>query len=223
MWCRWVSVACVATGVLVVAGCSGGGPDFVAKDEPWRKDSEIACLQSGWVRESGFVTSRTSLGGPSPCGAVHPFEVSALGSGAVELKPSATLQCAMIPSLERWMYEVANPAARMYFGMGLAKLTVAASYSCRAINGIRGGKLSEHGHANAIDISAFTLVDGRTITVKSGWNGNERERAFLRSVHRGACGQFTTVLGPAANRYHRDHFHFDLAKHGRNGDHRVCE
>jgi hypothetical protein len=205
-----------------LAGCSGGA-DFVAKDEPWRKDVEIACLQSGAVRESAFVSSRSSLGGPRPCGAVHPFEVSALGAGAVELKPAATLQCGMIPALERWSREVANPAAHMYFGMGIARLKVAASYACRPMNHVRGGKLSEHGHANAIDISAFELVDGRVVTVKAGWHGTEAERAFLRSVHRGACGHFTTVLGPAADRYHRDHFHFDLARHGRRGDRRICQ
>jgi hypothetical protein len=37
------------------------------------------------------------------------------------------------------------------------------------------------------------------------------ESAFLRRLHSGACGTFTTVLGPDANEAHRNHFHFDLA------------
>lgn len=37
------------------------------------------------------------------------------------------------------------------------------------------------------------------------------EAAFLRQLHKGACGVFGTVLGPEANEAHRDHFHFDLA------------
>ena len=37
------------------------------------------------------------------------------------------------------------------------------------------------------------------------------ESAFLRRLHKGACGVFGTVLGPEANEAHRDHFHFDLA------------
>ena len=37
------------------------------------------------------------------------------------------------------------------------------------------------------------------------------ESAFLRRLHKGACGTFTTVLGPDANEAHRNHFHFDLA------------
>lgn len=42
------------------------------------------------------------------------------------------------------------------------------------------------------------------------------ERAFLRQVHKDACGIFGTVLGPEANDLHKDHFHVDLAarRHG---------
>lgn len=36
------------------------------------------------------------------------------------------------------------------------------------------------------------------------------ELAFLKEIHSGACGIFSTVLGPEANRAHHDHFHFDL-------------
>jgi hypothetical protein len=41
--------------------------------------------------------------------------------------------------------------------------------------------------------------------------GKSVEGAFLRRLHKGACGTFGTVLGPEANEAHRDHFHFDLA------------
>lgn len=37
------------------------------------------------------------------------------------------------------------------------------------------------------------------------------ERTFLTRVQEGACGIFTTVLGPEANEAHRNHFHLDLA------------
>ena len=38
---------------------------------------------------------------------------------------------------------------------------------------------------------------------------------FLRAIHDGACGIFGTVLGPASNAAHRDHFHFDGAERRR--------
>lgn len=128
----------------------------------------------------------------------------------------------MIPAVDHWVRSVVEPAARLHFGAPLRELKVAASYGCRPINHKRGAKLSEHGHANAIDISEFRLADGRRVIVKVGWWGDSRERAFLRAVHRGACDTFTTVLGPLADRHHRDHFHFDLARHGRTGAYRVC-
>jgi hypothetical protein len=34
---------------------------------------------------------------------------------------------------------------------------------------------------------------------------------FLRGVHRTACGIFATVLGPEANKAHKNHFHVDMA------------
>ncbi len=47
-----------------------------------------------------------------------------------------------------------------------------------------------------------------------------KEGAFLRRLHRGACGIFGTVLGPEANEAHRNHFHFDLAPRRRSA---FCE
>ena len=40
-----------------------------------------------------------------------------------------------------------------------------------AMNHVDGRPLSEHGHANAVDISAFVLADGRMVSVKTGWWG----------------------------------------------------
>lgn len=211
---------------LAIHGCGRGdsGPAFVAKREPWRAADERQCLHSGMVRESRFVQSRSLLGGPTACGAEHPFEMSAALGGRVELKPAATLRCPMIPAVDRWVAEVVAPAARFHFGAPLVTLKVAASYGCRPINHKWGAKLSEHGLANAIDISEFHFADGRSVSVKRGWWSEDvRERAFLRSVHRGACDTFSTVLGPHADIYHRDHFHMDLARHGRDGTYRVCK
>jgi hypothetical protein len=207
---------------VFIAACTKG-PTFVAKEEPWREQAERACLESTNLAKSPFLTPRSALGGPSACGAVKPYDMAGTISGRVRLTPAATLQCQMIPTVDRWVTEVVEPAALQYLRLPLLELKVAASYACRPINGISGGKLSEHGHANAIDISGFHLADGRVLTVKSGWNGSDGERAFLRSVHKGACGLFTTVLGPNANSYHHDHFHLDLARHGKDGKHVVCE
>ncbi len=208
---------------LLVAACTTT-PNFVAKEEPWRADFERKCLAQYNIARSQFVTPhRSALGGPSVCGAIQPYDMNATITGRVRLAPAATLQCQMIPTVDRWVTEVIEPAAKRYLFADIVELKVAASYSCRPMNGISGSKLSEHGHANAVDISAFHLADGRTVTVKSGWNGASAERDFLRAVHHGACDLFTTVLGPNANSFHADHFHVDLARHGRDGNGRVCQ
>lgn len=220
---RGVLFTVISLGLLVLAGCSTGGENFVAKREPWRENEENACLAAGVVRQTPFIQTRSALGGPSVCGASRPFSVSGAAGGRVALKPAALLRCPMIPQVERWVSQVVEPSAQYYFGSPIVEMKVAASYACRPINHKSGGRLSEHGYANALDISSFTLADGRTITVKGGWWGAERERLFLRAVHEGACQEFTTVLGPNADRFHHDHFHVDLARHGRNGMKRICQ
>jgi hypothetical protein len=205
---------------LALSGCSSE-PRFVVQDEPWRADEERACLASGVVRENHFVTARLSLGGPSVCGALRPFTVSATANGWVHLQPAALLRCQMVPAVDDWTQRVVIPAVRYYYGAQLIELKVAASYGCRPMNHVDGARLSEHGHANAVDISAFVLADGRVVTVKNGWAGDPADRAFLRAVHRGACDVFTTVLGPSYDANHHDHFHLDLARHGGSG--RICK
>ena len=213
-----ISLAVLAS--LTLWACSSR-PTFVAKEEPWRADEERACLASGYVRESPFVTVRSALGGPSVCGAIRPFTVSATARGAISLQPPALLRCPMIPAVEHWMERIVMPAARYHLRADIVGLKVAASYSCRPMNHVHGARLSEHGHANALDISAFVLDNGTTVTVKGGWWGALAERNFLRAVHDGACSVFTTVLGPAYDANHRDHFHLDLARHNAEG--RICK
>jgi hypothetical protein len=217
-----VCLAVLLPAQLVICGCSLT-PRFVATEEPWREDEERACLAAGVVRESPFVAVRDALGGPSVCGALRPFTVAAVAQGSVQLRPPALIRCPMVPAIDRWVEHVVVPASRDHLGMRVVELRLAASYACRPMNNVDGANLSEHGHANAVDVAGFVLADGRVVDVKSGWWGALAERNFLREVHRGACGVFTTVLGPAYDLNHRDHVHLDLARHGRDGEGRICK
>lgn len=232
---RLVPVASLLAVLVALWGCgrtgssgsssstsSLGFPRYTSKNEPWRKQEENRCLALGIVNTNRFVVRRASLGGPGACGVANPFEMSAAMGGRVAMRPAAMLRCEMIPAVDRWIGDVVQRSARQYFGMGVVEIKVAASYGCRPINHVRGAKLSEHGHANALDVSAFQLANGRWVTVKQGWYGDMRERSFLRQVHGGACQTFMTVLGPNYDRNHRDHFHLDLAWHGREGNKHIC-
>ena len=189
---------------------------------PHVRQHEASCLRSGIVQPTRFIRPRSSIGG-GQCYISKPFRMYAAARGGVRFEPAATLRCQMVPSVETWVQEVLRPAARRFLGSDIVRLRIAASYACRARNSKAGGKLSEHGKANAIDISKFILADGRVVTVKRGWRGKQNVRRFLRYIHRGACEHFSTVLGPNADRYHHDHFHFDLARHGRRGTYRICK
>jgi hypothetical protein len=216
--------ALIVSGALLLWGCgSSNSVNFVSKNEPWRASEEQACIASGAVRQTNVIRARSALGGPATCGTENPYEMSAALGGRVIMKPAAMLRCPMIPQVEKWIAEVVEPAARFHFRQSVAEITVAASYACRPINHQSGGRLSEHGYANALDVSRFTLTSGEVITVKGGWYGTEQERAFLRTVHNGACNNFTTVLGPNYDSNHKDHFHVDLARHGRDGLMTICK
>jgi hypothetical protein len=80
------------------------------------------------------------------------------------------------------------------------------------MNGNPHAHISEHAFGNALDIAAFTLADGRRITVKGGWRGMPEEQGFLRDVQGAACQQFNTVLAPGSNVHHEDHIHVDLMR-----------
>ena len=69
----------------------------------------------------------------------------------------------------------------------------------------------------------FMLVTAAVALGVGGWYGSSREQAFLHQVHDGACNGFTTVLGPEYDSNHKDHFHLDMARHGRDGLMRICK
>lgn len=132
--------------------------------------------------------------------------------GPVAVKPTATLACPIVSVLDRWLAESVQPAAMRWFGVRVVEIKQISAYSCRGMNGNSNAHISEHAFGNALDIAAFTLADGRRITVKGGWRGMPEEQGFLRDVQASACQQFNTVLAPGSNRYHEDHIHVDLMR-----------
>lgn len=129
----------------------------------------------------------------------------------VRLSTPATVDCVTAKALKTWIEGGMRPAVGQKGG-GVESIQVMASYSCRTRNSQKGTKISEHGKGRAFDIGGFRLRNGAEISVLQDW-GRGREGAILRKMHRSACGPFGTVLGPEANRFHRDHFHFDTARY----------
>ncbi|MGB0927392.1 MAG: extensin family protein [Pikeienuella sp.] len=143
------------------------------------------------------------------CGIANPVKVTAVAG--VKLTAPIRVNCQTASALADWTEQHAKPAAAKYLNSPLTKIRPVASYACRTRNHKKGAKISEHGKGNAVDIAGFTFANGEQVTVLRGWNG--RGGDFLKSVWRSACSDFGTVLGPNADKYHLDHFHFDTAKH----------
>lgn len=122
--------------------------------------------------------------------------------------------CPVAAALALWEWHVVQPAALRHFGVEVAEVEHFGSYSCRRVYGRSEGAWSEHATANAVDIAAFRLADGRRIGVLGGWKRGGAEARFLRDVRDGACRLFATTLSPDYNAAHRDHLHLDQAKRG---------
>ncbi len=183
--------------LAVVSGCGvlGGGDAS--------RDAMGLCQIPGLVAET-----RPEVDGPGACGIANPIAVTQVAG--VRLSRPALMQCGTARALDRWVRDGAIPAVGRRGG-GLVEMRVAAHYACRTRNSQRGARLSEHAKGNAIDLSAFTMADGSQVTVTQGWRGSAADRRLLRRMHSAACGPFGTVLGPASDRFHQNHFHFDVA------------
>lgn len=152
------------------------------------------------------------------CGAVGQLSISAiqLADGKrIPLRPAALIRCEIAEAIADWVREDLVPFTEAYGG--LARIDVAASYHCRPRNNIRGALLSEHGRANAIDIRAIIMANGRRFAVDIP----ETPIQLLNDLRRSSCARFTTVLGPGSDGYHEDHIHLDLAQ--RRGGYRLCQ
>jgi hypothetical protein len=170
--------------------------------------SEVACRQELKRLGVGYTDIPPISDGRS-CGIDWPIKVTSL-SGNIRIKPAATLNCQVTAEFAKWVKSDLAPAARMRYFSGIKSITQLSSYSCRTMNSQRGAPMSEHAHGNAIDIGSITLNSGRKIDVrKPGWFAF-RQRGFLNTVRAESCDNFTTVLGPGSNKYHWNHFHFDL-------------
>jgi hypothetical protein len=126
-----------------------------------------------------------------------------------------SMRCPLARTFIGWLRTSVAPAARDAFGSDLVRVETFGTYTCRAVigNAASKGRISEHGLANAVDVSAFILRDGRRITVERGWRGGDGDvRDFLKEIHQSACKRFKTTLGPDYNAAHYNHFHLDMGR-----------
>ena len=161
-----------------------------------------------------------SIGGPGACGAddVVRLDAVVLKDGErIALAPAATLRCPMAEAVARWVREDVAPAVAAALGSPVRTIVTGTSYECRGRDRDPGAKVSEHGHANALDVSGFSLANGTMVRLTDETASKE----FRELMRQTACANFTTVLGPGSDSYHADHVHIDLLE--RPSGYRLCQ
>jgi hypothetical protein len=160
-----------------------------------------------------------TLIGPGDCGAPDAVQLQTIvlpDQSKVAVTPPATLRCAMAEQITEWVRNEVAPSLAE-FGPPLRVLDNFDSYECRGRNRVRAAALSEHGRADALDIRAFRLADGRELTLTD----IKVDKVWREKTRSTACAHFSTVLGPGSDGYHEEHIHVDLAER-RNG-YKLCQ
>jgi hypothetical protein len=201
---------------LLLAGCGGGddrpkprplGSRPVTLNLPTSRETQacFADLSREQVRYSP-LPDRDYGGGCQVIGSVQLIDI---GVPVTNLKG---MRCGLARTFVAWTRHAVAPAARQILGSDLVRVESMGSYACRNVIGsvANGSRLSGHAIANAVDISAFILADGRRVTVLDGWRSDDSEvREFLAVIHRSACKRFGTVLSPDYNAAHANHLHLE--------------
>lgn len=178
-------------------------------------DCETRLRAAGVTFKSASLPVRTQRGG-FECGA--PQVVTYVrGPEHIHYNAPPLLSCNMALALADFERTTEEEAARE-FGKRVVRIEQGGTYSCRKM--ARFSLVSEHSYANAIDVKAMVLDDGRRIEVGRHFgplDGEPRapEGRFLRALSRRLYdeGVFSVVLTRYFDELHRDHFHLDLARY----------
>lgn len=170
-----------------------------------------ACLADLGTTRANFTPLPDQYFGAG-CSTVNTVRLASLQGdhAAFALSNLGPVACPLANTFAAWARFGADRAARQILGSALVRIETMGSYNCRNVAG--SARRSAHARAEAIDIAAFVLADGRRISVVDDWRGgSSAERQFLQVVHASACKRFGTTLGPNYNSAHANHFHVELS------------
>jgi hypothetical protein len=182
-------------------------------------EPQVSACRQALTEEIAIAPSIPAMHGPGGCGGDDLVRLEAIvlpDKHRVAVTPPATLRCSMASSIADWVRSDIAPLTQK-LGSEITSLDNVDSYDCRGRNGIKGAPLSEHGKANALDVQAFKLADGRSI----GLTDRGEPRTFREDVLHSACTRFMTVLGPDSDWYHEEHIHLDLME--RHNNYKICQ
>ncbi|MBB3861748.1 hypothetical protein GGQ88_003036 [Novosphingobium hassiacum] len=199
----------------LLSACTGS-PDTPQRRAPRNTGASItqtpqgrACLSSLGATQANFTPLPDQYYGAG-CSTLGTVRLGWLkgDEGRLDVTNLGPLACPVAASLQGWARFGVDRAARQILGSPLVRIETMGSYSCRNVAGT--SRLSAHATANAVDVAAFRLADGRRISILDDWNSpSPQTRAFLRTVRDSACKRFGTVLTPDYNAAHHNHLHLE--------------
>jgi hypothetical protein len=191
------------------------GPVFTPADHPPPVD--LACHER--LQSLAVFKPLPPIEGPGGCGVPDAVELQAVQTTSgkrIEITPHAIVGCPMAEAFARWVRDEVDGIVRNVAGP-LTGVRIAGSFECRGRNRVVGGRISQHGFGNAIDIGAVVVERGKALVLTDPAVDKE-----LRNQVRGvACERFTTVLGPGSDGAHESHIHLDILQ--RRSGYRMCQ
>ncbi len=197
---------------------AAAGTDKTAEPVPPAPPPPSAC-RLALTEVIAIAPSIPDIKGASGCGGEDLVRLEAVvlpDKRRVTVKPAAVLRCAMATAVADWIRTDMAPLAES-LGSTISDLDNFDSFQCRGRNRVAGARLSEHGRANALDIRAIKLANGRSISFTDRNVPRETRESVLHSM----CARFPTVLGPGSDWYHEDHIHIDLME--RRNNYKICQ
>ncbi|MGE5514077.1 MAG: extensin family protein [Bacteroidota bacterium] len=133
------------------------------------------------------------------CGAPAPVQLVSIGSNPqIALSPPPTVTCELVAALAKWLSAEVQPAARDLLGGPIIRLEVMSDYSCRNAYARLKARLSQHGRANAVDISRFVTERGQVAEVRTDWGVTERDIRIQIATRDAAARTATAAAGEGA-------------------------
>lgn len=173
------------------------------------EDDSEACLAALRTAPEGAV-EYTPLAPYTPVEGCALDNVVRIQRTGVSFNRSFVASCPLAVAWVLYERHRLQPLARDVFGQPVVSVEHYGSFACRNIYHRANARRSEHATAEALDIAAFQLDDGRRIEVLHDWEGDADKSRFLHEAQETACGLFGTVLGPEYNAAHANHFHLGM-------------
>ncbi|WP_422109815.1 extensin family protein [Bradyrhizobium elkanii] len=180
---------------------------------------QLSACRQALTDEIAIAPSIPDIHGAGGCGGEDLVRLEAIvlaDKRKVAVKPAAILRCKMAAAVADWVRTDIAPLAQS-LGGGISNLDNFDSFECRGRNRVAGAQLSEHGRANALDVRALGLANGKSISLTD----RSVPRTLRETVLHSVCARFSTVLGPGSDWYHEDHIHLDLIE--RRNNYRICQ